>query len=490
MKKSIYLLFFLLMFCSCSEAEVNDNPDHSTTTDLNMPRKEVRGVWVATVDYMDWPRSRNNAEAQKQEFINYLKIFKQYNVNMVVMQIRPMADAFYDSPLEPWSQYITGTQGKDPGYDVLRFMIDETHKQGLEFHAWLNPYRISNNINTFRPAADHIYKTHPEWTMTYRNLLIFRPALPEVRKFMVDVIDDLITKYDVDGIHFDDYFYPYPASGVELDDQGDFITYGQGFDNIEDFRRDNVNKVIEEIHNLIVAKRPDIIFSISPYGIWRNQEDDPNGSDSHGITNYDDLYADIRLWCEKGWIDMVIPQLYASTENINMNFVKMSEWWAKNSFNCPVVIGHGLYKFGNPAEGDIFMDPMQLETQFFYARRQKNIQGSFLFNATAFTENKIDILSNLKKIYAEKTLIPFMGRETAPKPQTVAQIDVAGKTMSWQSQGNDMRYVIYKIIDKNATIVDIVSTNEFTCNESGLYVVSALNSDNSESEISEPITIQ
>ena len=173
-----------------------------------------------------------------------------------------------------------------------------------------------------------------------------------------------------------------------------------------------------------------------------------------------------------------------------MNFVKMSEWWAKNSFNCPVVIGHGLYKFGNPAEGDIFMDPMQLETQFFYARRQENIQGSFLFNATAFTENKIDILSNLKKIYAEKTLIPFMGRETAPKPQTVAQIDVAGKTMSWQSQGNDMRYVIYKIIDKNATIVDIVSTNEFTCNESGLYVASALNSDNSKGEISEPITIQ
>ena len=489
MKKIIYLLSFLFLFCSCSEAEETLKRPNTDNKAIAMPRKEVRGVWVATVDYMDWPRNRANAEVQKQEFINYLKLFKQYNVNMVVMQIRPMADAFYDSPLEPWSQYITGTQGKDPGYDVLKFMIDETHKQGLEFHAWLNPYRISNNVKTFKPAEDHIYNKHPEWTMTYQNLLIFRPALPEVRQFMVDVIDDLITKYDVDGVHFDDYFYPYPA-GVELNDQGDFITYGQEFDNIEDFRRDNVNKVIKEIHDLIVAKRPDIIFSISPYGVWRNRENDPRGSDSHGITNYDDLYADIRLWCEKGWIDMVIPQLYASTENYNMNFIKMSEWWAKNSFNCPVIIGHGLYKFGNPAEGDIFMDPLQLETQFFYARRQENIQGSFLFNATAFTQNRINILSNLEKIYADKALIPFMGRATVAAPQPVTQITSSGKKLSWQSQGNSIRYAIYKVVDQKATLIDLISTNEFTCTEPGTYTISALNSDNAESEISDLITIQ
>ena len=200
------------------------------------------------------------------ELEHYLKIFKQYNVNMVVMQIRPMADAFYDSPLEPWSQYITGTQGKDPGYDVLRFMIDETHKQGLEFHAWLNPYRISNNINTFRPAADHIYKTHPEWTMTYRNLLIFRPALPEVRKFMVDVIDDLITKYDVDGIHFDDYFYP---SGIPTDNSAeDYAQFAaSGASNFGDWRRENVNKTVKAVYDMVQEVKPYAKFGIGPRGI-------------------------------------------------------------------------------------------------------------------------------------------------------------------------------------------------------------------------------
>lgn len=490
MVRLVNLLVALFLFSSCAKAEPGPAPEPDSVG-VEMPRKEVRGVWVATVDRMDWPRNTSSAEAQKQEFIEYLELFKKYNVNMVVMQIRPMADAFYESSLEPWSEYITGTQGKNPGYDVLRFMIDETHKRGMEFHAWLNPYRISNNYKTFKPAANHIYNKHPEWTMTYGNLLLFRPALPEVRKFMVDVIDDLITKYDVDGIHFDDYFYPYPSKGVELQDEGDFLEYGKEYDNIEDFRRGNVNKVIEEIHNLIVAKRPDVIFSISPYGVWRNKEDDPNGSDSHGITNYDDLYADIRLWCEKGWIDMVVPQLYASTENINMNFIKMSEWWANNSFDCPVVIGHGLYRFGNPAEGEIYMNPLQLETQFYYARRQDKVQGSFLFNASSFTANKLNILSNLEKIYGEKTVIPFMGRETCSKPDVVKGLKAAGsKELKWDAQGEDMRYVVYRIADNKAKIVDIVSSAAYKCAESGVYAVSALNKDNVESSLSEMVNIQ
>ncbi|HIR37918.1 MAG TPA: family 10 glycosylhydrolase [Candidatus Limisoma gallistercoris] len=484
------IMAFLLALCGCKDAS-SENPPQPGIEGVSMPRKEVRGVWVATVDRMDWPRNTASAEVQKQEFVEYLDLFEQYNVNMVVMQVRPMADAFYDSPLEPWSQYITGTQGKDPGYDVLQFMIEETHKRGMEFHAWMNPYRISNNVNTFRPAAGHIYNKHPEWTMTYGNLLIFRPALPEVRQFLVDVIDDLITKYDVDGIHFDDYFYPYPASGVELDDQQDFMEYGKEFDNIEDFRRDNVNKAIEAVHNLIVEKRPDVVFSISPYGVWRNRADDPDGSDSSSsITNYDDLYADIRLWCEKGWIDMVVPQLYASTENIAMNFVKMTDWWANNSYNCPVVIGHGVYKFGNPAEGEIFMDPMQLETQFFYARREANVDGSFIFNASVFKDNKINILDNLGKVYADKALIPFMGRETAPEPKPVENLAASGKTLSWESHGERMRYVVYRIDGKEVKIEDVVDTNTYVCGRSGDYAVSAINDDNKESDISVVLTVK
>ena len=481
----------VLMLCSCKGAEPEGGSPNPPEGGLTMPRKEIRGVWVATVDRMDWPRNTTDAEAQKREYIEYLDLFKQYNANAVIMQVRPMADAFYDSTLEPWSQYITGEQGKNPGYDVLRFMIDETHKRGLEFHAWMNPYRISNNVNTFRPAETHIYKKHPEWTMTYGKLLIFRPALPEVREHLVKVIDELMTKYpDIDGIHFDDYFYPYPSKGVELDDEGDFVKYGKGYNTIEDFRRGNVDKAIEAVHNLLVEKYPGVVFSISPYGVWRNKKDDPNGSDSSSsLTNYDDLYADIRLWCEKGWIDLVVPQLYASTENIAMNFIKMSDWWAHNTFDCSVAIGHGVYRFGNPAEGQIYMNPVQLEQQFFYARRHEEIDGSFLFNATVFKANKLNILSNLSTVYAEKSLIPFMGRETCEAPKPVEGLAVSGKTLSWTSQGEGMRYVVYAVADGKASIVEVTDRNSLQCEASGDYAVSALNADNLEGVLSPQVKV-
>lgn len=481
------------MLSSCG-ASGNDGtspePSIPSTGDITMPRKEIRGVWIASVSNIDWPRNKTNADAQKKEYTDYLDLFKKYNVNAVVMQVRPCADAFYDSSLEPWSEFITGTQGKNPGYDVLRFMIDEAHKRGMEFHAWMNPYRISNNVNTFKPAASHIYRQHPEWTMTYDKLLMFRPGVPEVRKFLVSVIDELITKYDVDGIHFDDYFYPYPKTGFAIDDEGDFVKYGQEYGSVEDFRRGNVNKAIEEIHSLIVAKRPDVVFSISPYGIWRNQSKDAvNGSESSGLSNYDGLYADIRLWCEKGWIDMVVPQLYASTENVAMNFIKMTDWWAHHSFDCPVVIGHPLYKFGNVAEGQIYMNPVQLETQFFYARRQSAVQGSFLYNASVFKDNKIDILSTLAKIYPDKAIIPFMGRAVAAAPGIVDGLSVQGKKISWTAQNGDMRYIVYKIADKKAEVCDIVSESEFTCSEAGAYAVSALNRDNAEGKLSAQVAV-
>ena len=489
----LFLFSFALPVSSCSSDDPNE-PGKPTppSTAFTMPEREMRAVWVATVDNMDWPKNKYDAKAQKDEYIKYLDLFEQYNINTVIMQVRPMADAFYKSTLEPWSQYITGTQGKDPGYDVLKFLIDETHKRGIEFHAWLNPYRISNNADTFKPAPGHIYTKHPEWTMRYNRLLIFRPALQEVRQFLVDVIDELITKYDVDGIHFDDYFYPYPQKGVILDDQEDFAKNGSDYDNIDDFRRGNVNKAIEAIHNLIVQKRPDIIFSISPYGVWRNKSKDPlRGSySSTSITNYDDLYADVLLWCKNGWVDLVVPQLYASTENIAMNFTKMSAWWSKSVGQCPLAIGYGVYKFGNPAEGAIYVnDPKELETEFFFARRHKAVIGSFIFNASVFKNNKINILSNLSNVYPEKALVPFMGRKTCAAPSRIDKITVSGKTITWNGQDSNYRYVIYEIANGKAKIVDIVSNASYNCIKTGTYAVSTLNKDNIESELSQHVNI-
>lgn len=473
--------------------ESGENTGGGEVVNIITPAKEVRAVWLATVGNMDWPSSTSlSVERQKAEYIKYLDLFEKYNVNIVVGQIRPTADAFYASKYEPWSQYLTGTRGKDPGYDVVKFMVEEAHKRGMEFHAWLNPYRISTNINAYKPVAGEFYSEHPEWTMKYGNLLIFRPAIPEVRQHLVNVIDEICTNYDVDGIHFDDYFYPYPDGKNSLDDQGDFIKYGAEYSNIEDFRRGNVNKAIEDVHNLLVTKHPGVVFSISPYGVWRNKSKDPTyGSDSStSITNYDDLYADIRVWCEKGWIDLVVPQLYASTENIAMNFKKMTSWWAKNSFKCPVAIGIGMYKFGNSAEGAIYVNnPTELETEFWYTRQNK-VSGTFIFNSSAFKNNKINILDYLARCYPKKCLIPFMGRETAAKPVKLTSISAEGKKIYWKEQ-TGMRYVIYKVVEGIGTIVDVVEgCNTYECTESGDYSVSVLNVDNKESELSKIVTVQ
>lgn len=462
------------------------------TVKITTPAKEIRAVWLATVGNMDWPTDKYSIEKQKQEYINYLELFKQYNVNVVVGQIRPTADAFFASQYEPWSQYLTGTRGKDPGYDVVQFMVDEAHKRGLEFHAWLNPYRISTNINAYNPVEGEFYKEHPEWTMKYGNLLIFRPAVPEVRQHLVNVIDEICSKYDVDGIHFDDYFYPYPDGKNTLDDMGDYNKYGKEYSNIEDFRRGNVNKAIEDVHNLLANKYPSVVFSISPYGVWRNKSKDPvyGSNSSTSITNYDDLYADIRLWCEKGWIDLVVPQLYATTKNQAMNFTTMTSWWSNNSFDCPVAIGIAMYKFGNKAEGNIYVDePTELETEFYHTRRNK-VSGTFIFNSSAFKNNKINILDYLARCYPQKALIPFMGRAVAAQPVKISSISADGKTLYWKEQ-KGMRFVIYRVVDNAGTIVDIVDgVNTYTCAEAGDYSVSVLNDDNVESELSQVVTVK
>lgn len=473
-------------------------PVEPTIVTYSLPDKEIRGVWVATVGRMDWPKA-NIESIQKEEYTKYLDKFEKYNVNAVIMQIRPCADAFYNSPLEPWSEYITGRQGSDPGYDVLGWMVEETHRRGMEFHAWMNPYRISNSASAFATngAANHPAKLHPDWTMRYDNLLMYRPACPEVKKLLVDVVDDLITKYDVDGIHFDDYFYPYPKSGVEIDDADDFKKYGAAYANVGDFRRAQVDEVIEKIHNLLVSKKPGVVFSIAPFGIWRNKASDPvYGSDSSGLQNYDDLYADVRKWCQNGWIDLIVPQLYNSTSNYAMNFTKMCTWWNTNTFRAKLAIGHALYRFGVPAEGAPYQNLDQLSDQFRISRDCENTCGSFLFNATCFNENKINVLSRLAQVYKDKALIPVIGKESEAAPEAVTGIDVTEGTISWKAQPRGIRYAVYRVKPSSvdgkwtASLLGTTAVSSWNDTTPGYsYAISALNRDNRESELSQPVKV-
>ena len=474
----------------------SDEPDEPVKITYSLPDRELRAVWVATVGRIDFP-SGNIESVHKEQYLEYLDNFEKNKINAVIFQIRPCSDAFYDSPYEPWSQYITGTQGRDPGYDLLGWLIEETHKRGMEFHAWLNPYRVSKSASTWASigAADHPAKLHPEWTVKYNGELYYRPACEEVKQLLVNVIDDVITRYDVDGIHFDDYFYPYPTSSETYDDTADYKEFGGAYSNVGDFRRAQVDDVIKRVHDLIVSKKPGVVFSIAPFGIWRNSSSDPAGSDSHGLQNYDDLYADVRKWCQEGWIDVVVPQLYNATSNYNMNYSTMLRWWAKNNFKAKLAIGHGVYRFGVEAEGASYQSADELTRQFDLLRSTPEIIGSFLYNATALRTNKVGWVDRLRVYYRYMALVPEIGLGSgAPVPSAV-EPTVDGRCLSWD--GSDgLRYGIYSVSptststsEYNARLIRIATSPEYTVSSSGSYAVSAINVDNVESELSQPVKV-
>ena len=279
-------------------------------TSFSQPNSEFRGVWIATVDNIDWPhKGVYTAYSQKLDFIRQLDMHKQNGMNAVIVQVRPSADAFYPSALEPWSEWLTGKQGRSPSpyYDPLQFMIEETHKRGMEFHAWLNPYRANYDVRSASIASNHITKIHPEWFLTYGGKKYFDPGNKEAQQHVINVVKDIVKRYNVDAIHMDDYFYPYRIPNKEFPDNASYKKSGTSLSK-GDWRRSNVDSIIKALNAVIKAEKPYCKFGISPFGVWRNKEADPDGSNTQaGQTNYDDLYADILLWLKQGWVDYVAP---------------------------------------------------------------------------------------------------------------------------------------------------------------------------------------
>ncbi len=372
--------------------------------------KEFRGVWIATVDNIDWPlKGDYNTESQKAEFIRQLDMHKKNGMNAVIVQVRPAADAFYPSTLEPWSQWLSGKQGKAPYpfYDPLEFMIEEAHKRGMEFHAWCNPYRAVFNINNSSISSTHIINHKPEWFLSYGGKKYFDPANKNAQKFVVDVIRDIVKRYDVDAIHMDDYFYPYRIAGQEFPDAESFKKNGNGLKK-DDWRRSNVDSIIKKLYVAMREEKPWVQFGISPFSVWRNMDKDPRGSDSKGgVTNYDDLYADILLWLEKGWIDYVAPQLYLEIGHNKIAFEKMLNWWSKNSFGKHIYIGHGIYRVNENATA--WKNVNELPNQIKLIRQTPNIQGSIYFSSKTFFNNPNGWNDSLQNnYYKTPALIPPM----------------------------------------------------------------------------------
>ncbi len=375
------------------------------------PRYEFRAVWVASVVNTDWPAAKGLSVAeQKSSFIQLLDQYKSLGMNAVIVQVRPCADAFYPSTYEPWSEWLNGKQGlpPQPYYDPLEFMINAAHERGLEFHAWINPYRAVFNVNNSSIAPTHITRIHPEWFLKYGDKKYFNPGLPAVMDYVDNIVKDLISRYELDGLHMDDYFYPYRIAGQEFPDEATYRLYGNGLSK-EDWRRSNCDSIVKRIHESVLSENPTIRFGISPFGVWRNASKDPMGSNTKaGVSNYDDLYADILLWMRNKWIDYVAPQLYWEIGHPLCDFNELTDWWARHCYDIPVYVGHGIYRTTDKPSA-AWRSTTEIPKQIERLREYSEIQGSIYFGSKNLLANHNGWADSLRQHYYQyPALVPAM----------------------------------------------------------------------------------
>jgi len=413
MRKSILLFCTLLL---------------STNLFSHPPKREMRAVWIATVANIDWPnRNRLGVEEQRADLIKILDEFKRNNINTVVFQIRPTADALYFSPHEPWSQWLTGQQGvaPDPFYDPLQFVIEEARKRFMAVHVWLNPYRVTNRRNAAeRMHPDHLFFRHPEMFINHAGRYYFDPGLDATREFLNKVVRDIVKRYDIDAIHFDDYFYPYRIPGYEFLDQATFERYPRGFapDQKDAWRRNNVNMVIQELSQTIKSVKPWVEFGISPFGVWRNIASDPRGSNTRaGVENYDDLHADILKWLREGWIDYVVPQIYWEIGHPTADYETLVRWWSENSYGRNLYIGMGVYKMGDPRQPAEWNTGNEIVRQLHINKNYPQVDGVMYFNTRSFLRNIAGLNDSLQAtFYRYPALVPI-NRNIEGRPATTPE---------------------------------------------------------------------
>lgn len=427
------------------------------------PKYELRAAWIATFENIDWPSKRNlMAEEQRAEFIRILDMHQQNGMNAVIMQIRPVADAFFPSPFEPWSQYLSGIQGKAPVpyYDPLAFMIEETHKRGMEFHAWINPYRAVANIAKSSIAPNHITKQRPEWFINYGTTKYFDPGNPEARQYVVEVVKDIVSRYDVDAIHMDDYFYPYKIPGKDFPDNASYRQYGNDLSK-ENWRRSNCDSIIRMLSDAIHTTNPKVKFGISPFGVWRNITKDPRGSATKAMSNYDDLYADILLWLEKGWIDYVAPQLYWEVGHPLADFEVLVKWWNDHLYGKHLYIGQAIYRANS---NNAWSNPNQLPRQINILRSHENVHGSIYFSSKSFRNNPNGWNDSLQNNYYRKPALiktmNWLDSVIAPKPQiNMSRVSYDGNNLVIHVNNIDSSVRSYAIYYGNDNRIDINNTS-------------------------------
>ncbi|MBK6998125.1 MAG: family 10 glycosylhydrolase [Lewinellaceae bacterium] len=446
MNISLRLSFlFLSVFCLTQTVAQTQKVSQS-------PPAELRGAWIATVANIDFPSQPGLTSAQiKVEFDSILDILKAMNMNAVFVQIRPAGDAFYKSATVPLSKFLVGQQGAmldDSLFDPLEYMIKSAHDRRMEFHAWLNPYRA-----TFDPDTSALDSLHPlrslpdrrkaEWFFRYGNKWYFNPASPSVRQYLTNVVKDIVLRYDVDGIHFDDYFYPYKEKNINLDDAlndyDKFASADHNFTDIGDWRRNNINTLIEGVSKTIKKYKPYVKFGIGPFGVWRNKERDPErGSNTRaGVTCYDDLYADVLLWLEKGWIDYVAPQIYWSIGFPAADYEILVDWWSKHLYGKQLYIGHAAYKINNSANDPNWENEEEISNQIAINRANPNVSGSVFFSVKPLLRNPLGVQDTLmSSLWKYPSLVPPMPSLSKATPATATVCRVKGTPSTIQLTWN------------------------------------------------------
>lgn len=452
--KSLLCVFFLLLMAGGVFAQVQ--------TGSAYPKREFRAAWIQSVNgqFRGMP-----TEKLKQNLIGQLNSLQKAGINAIIFQVRPEADALYASRLEPWSRFLTGVQGKapEPYWDPMQFMIDECHKRGMEFHAWINPYRTKTTLKS-ELAPNHVYNIHPEWFVTYGDQLYFDPTLPESRRHICMVVSDIVSRYDVDAIHMDDYFYPYPIKGKDFPDDASFARFGGGFSNKGDWRRSNVNVLIKKLHETIREIKPWVKFGVSPFGIYRNESSDPLGSKTKGLQNYDDLYADVLLWAREGWIDYNIPQIYWHIGHPVADYETLVKWWARNTENRPLFIGQSVMNTvqnADPKNPSINQLPRKMALQ----RAYQTIGGSCQWPASAVVENagkyRDALIAEYHKYPALPPVFDFMDNEAPAKVRKMKPVWTEdGYILFWtapkykEEMNRAIQYVVYRFNDKEKVNID------------------------------------
>lgn len=465
------------------------------------PKREFRGAWMHTV-YQD-QYHKQNTEQNKAYLRDQFDRLQAAGVNAVIFQVRPQADAFYPSELEPWSRFLTDNGAAPvPAWDPLQFVIDEAHARGMELHAWLNPYRVTTAKTQVLPK-NHVYYQHPEWFVTYDDKMYFDPGLPESREFITKVVMDIVNRYDVDGIHFDDYFYPYPVKGKEFPDAKSFAKYGDGMKR-DDWRRHNVDLLIEGLHKEISSTKPWVIFGISPFGIWRNESSDPRGSKTNGLQNYDALYADVLLWSRNGWIDYLLPQLYWELEHKSASYLTLVDWWNRNAEGRNMYIGQDTGVTMRKPDVAPSKEATQLRHKIDLTREAENIQGNCWWPGYSITQNVSGIADSLamdqQATVALPPVYPWISDAAPAAPKSLA---LSGEKITWQAPAqygtadDAVKFVVYRFeegdpIDlQNTEAIDGITWNTFwPATDPGVYVVTSLSRVNQESAPTSPVTVK